>query len=340
MEYEGNRPIRVLLPDQLQSYSLTGNGDFPRLSKAEITDKSKGDFISKAVIILQTGWFVLQCIARRFQGLQTTELELVTVAFATINFYIYVMWFEKPLDVQCGVRVYKRRKTEQSMDSDDGTVEDTAGFLVALGDALSNLPSVIVKGPSTDVSNPQLSWSRRVFGWPFIKTQQILGIAVSYPGSANLEKRVGTFYPETWEGSRTLGLFAATLVALAFGSIHCAGLSFYIFPSSLEQTLWRVASVSTAGIPIILFLWLHPLFWVKARYPEHRALYFFALHLTLTSLRLFSLSSGVASTPFPVSQISPAYGLSCCTLGFIRPTHIIYVLPKLSLSSLYSPPLQ
>jgi len=55
MEYEGNRPIRVLLPDQLGSYSLTGNGDFPRISKAEIEDKSKGDAISKGAVILQTG---------------------------------------------------------------------------------------------------------------------------------------------------------------------------------------------------------------------------------------------------------------------------------------------
>jgi hypothetical protein len=91
MAYEGNKPIRVLLPDELRSYSLTGNGDFPRISKAEIKDKSKGDFISKAVVILQTGWFVIQCAARRFQGLQTTELELVTVAFATINFFIYFL---------------------------------------------------------------------------------------------------------------------------------------------------------------------------------------------------------------------------------------------------------
>jgi hypothetical protein len=120
MEYEGNRPIRVLLPDQLESYSLTGNGDFPRISKAEIKDKSKGDFISKAVVILQTSWFVIQCVARRFQGLETTELELVTVAFATVNLFIYALWFEKPLDVQCGVRVYKKRETraEKSKDSD------------------------------------------------------------------------------------------------------------------------------------------------------------------------------------------------------------------------------
>ncbi|KAI9455369.1 hypothetical protein F5148DRAFT_1288266 [Russula earlei] len=77
MEYEGNQPIRVLLPDELNSYSLTGNGDFPRISKAEIEDKSKGDLISKTFVILQTGWFVTQCITRGIQGLPITEFELL-----------------------------------------------------------------------------------------------------------------------------------------------------------------------------------------------------------------------------------------------------------------------
>ncbi|KAH9952477.1 hypothetical protein BC827DRAFT_1380301 [Russula dissimulans] len=110
MEYEGNRPIRVLLPRELASYSLTGNGNFPRISKMEIQDRSKGDFISKAVVILQTSWFVLQCIARGAQGLSITELELATIAFAGLNLVIYLLWWDKPLNVQYGVRVYKNER--------------------------------------------------------------------------------------------------------------------------------------------------------------------------------------------------------------------------------------
>ncbi|KAH9958498.1 hypothetical protein BC827DRAFT_1371008 [Russula dissimulans] len=100
MEYEGNRPIRVLYPSQLGSYSLTGNGGFPRISKAEIEDKSKSDVISKAFVVLQTGWFVTQCIARGVQGLPITELELATVAFAALNFVMYLLWWEKPLNLR------------------------------------------------------------------------------------------------------------------------------------------------------------------------------------------------------------------------------------------------
>jgi len=143
MEYEGNRPIRVLLPHQLETYSLTGNGDFPRISEAEIADKSKGDAISKGVVILQTGWFVTQCIARGVQGLPITELELVTVAFSSLNFVIYLLWWDKPQSVQRGVRVYKKRRTEKPMN--DGDVEATIGFWVALRDAISDVSATIVR---------------------------------------------------------------------------------------------------------------------------------------------------------------------------------------------------
>ncbi|KAI9453892.1 hypothetical protein F5148DRAFT_985395, partial [Russula earlei] len=108
MEYRGNRPIRVLFPEELNSYSLTGNGDFPRIAKEEIEDKSKGDAISQILVILQTGWFMVQCIARGVQGLPVTELELIMVAFATLNFVMYLLWWNKPLNVQRGVRVYKK----------------------------------------------------------------------------------------------------------------------------------------------------------------------------------------------------------------------------------------
>jgi len=244
MEYDGNQPIRVLLPEQLESYSLTGNGDFPRISKAEIEDKSKGDAISKGVVILQTGWFVMQCIARGVQGLPITELELVTVAFAALNFVIYLLWWEKPQNVQRGVRVYQKRRTEEGVD--DGDVECTVGFWAALGDALSDLPAAIVRGPSVN-ENDFDSWLARVLTWPFLKPFAVL---CSF-GNNEHEKRVDTFYPDQWvTTSQGFSFLLVGTITLFFGSIHCIGWSFN-FPSSIERTSWRLASLSITGIPIL-----------------------------------------------------------------------------------------
>ncbi|KAH9959070.1 hypothetical protein BC827DRAFT_1135276 [Russula dissimulans] len=251
MAYEGNKPIEVLLPIDLGSYSLTGNGNFPRISKKEIQDKSKGDFISKAVVILQTSWFVMQCIARGVQRLPITELELATIAFAGLNFVLYLLWWDKPLNVQCGVRVYKKRITDEPVE--DGHVEASVGCWVALGDALSKLPAAIVHGPLKEDSTmeEEWPWAARILAWPVIKPFDIL------LGGYNdkMGKRVGTFYPRDWDywnKAWRLGMVIA-VIASAFGGIHCIGWSF-IFPSSTEKKLWHVASVSITSIPVPLFL--------------------------------------------------------------------------------------
>ena len=46
----------------------------------EIDDRSKSDFVAKAIIMLQTLWFILQMANRAHQGLTVTELELTTLA--------------------------------------------------------------------------------------------------------------------------------------------------------------------------------------------------------------------------------------------------------------------
>jgi len=245
MEYEGNQPIRVLLPEELESYSLTGNGDFPRISNAEIEDRSKGDAISKAVVILQTGWFVTQCIARGVRRLPITELELATVAFAALNFVIYVLWWDKPQNVQRGVRVYRKRMTTEPID--DGNAETTVRFWGALVDAVSDIPAAIVRGP--DLSGfTDSPWLIRVLVWPLAKPTDIL-----LPGDeVKFEKRVDTFYPAKWvTSSGNSSMFLVATITVVFGAIHCIGWSFN-FPSSTERTLWRVASISITGVPILI----------------------------------------------------------------------------------------
>jgi len=79
---------------------------FPTITAAEIQDKARGDFLSKAIAILQSIWFIVQCIARGKQGLALTELELVTLALASLNGVMYYFWWDKPLGVNEPIKVY------------------------------------------------------------------------------------------------------------------------------------------------------------------------------------------------------------------------------------------
>ncbi|THU79073.1 hypothetical protein K435DRAFT_561813, partial [Dendrothele bispora CBS 962.96] len=70
------------------------------ITRNEISAKSMSDGLTKIIAIGQTSWFIAQCIARAFQGLTITELEIVTVAFALLNIVTYIVWWNKPRRVR------------------------------------------------------------------------------------------------------------------------------------------------------------------------------------------------------------------------------------------------
>ncbi len=85
-----------------------------RVREDVISDRSKGDALSKIIFMLQTSWFLTQCTARRVQGLELTQLELTTAALASLNASTFLLWWHKPLGAQAPVRVYlKRRLTDK-----------------------------------------------------------------------------------------------------------------------------------------------------------------------------------------------------------------------------------
>jgi hypothetical protein len=83
----------------------------------DIQDKGKHDWFAKTIVLLQTFWFVTQCIARHIEHLPTTELEIVTLAYTTINFGIFIAWWSKPQNVECPIRVFQQPVEQADKDS-------------------------------------------------------------------------------------------------------------------------------------------------------------------------------------------------------------------------------
>ena len=103
--HEGGKPVRVLEARDLEELSEAGKIEWPTITEEEIADRSKGDYLSKAIVLFQTTWFIGQCIARGAYRLVVTELEVVTLAFAILTGVIYYFWWDKPLDVRCSIPV-------------------------------------------------------------------------------------------------------------------------------------------------------------------------------------------------------------------------------------------
>ena len=108
-ELKENAINHPLCPDEFWFLHDKEYIDLPNITEREIKDRSKGDILSKSLTVIQTGCFVVQCIARLIADLQVTELELTTVAIAVTNTATYLFWWNKPLNVECTVPVPLKR---------------------------------------------------------------------------------------------------------------------------------------------------------------------------------------------------------------------------------------
>lgn len=105
MIYHNGRPFSTITPRNLLQCLKDGHIEPVKLTKIEIDDCSKGNIISKGLVIIQVAWFVIQLVARRVEEIAITPLEIGTVAFCMLCFATYVCWWNKPLNVQHPRRV-------------------------------------------------------------------------------------------------------------------------------------------------------------------------------------------------------------------------------------------
>ena len=224
--------------------------EYPIVAREEIQDKSKGDAVTKALVVLQTTWFLLQCAARGSQHLALTELELATAAFALLNIIIYALWWDKPLDVQCHIVV--RRLSARDRASEDDQDQNPERSQPAE-------ESRVIPRQERDCWTRSLGWLRgalhglrSVFrGWTWMGALEginsVIGPFIDMMNSAGSDE---TFFTvgrrDEWDVSSVSGLILVTMV---FGGIHCIAWSF-TFPSPTEQLLWRISSITITGVPL------------------------------------------------------------------------------------------
>lgn len=72
--------------------------EMPDITKEKVQDKSKTDGTVK-VFAFQTGWVLLEIIARVAQDLPISLLELETCAIISCSLFTFYFWFKKPMYV-------------------------------------------------------------------------------------------------------------------------------------------------------------------------------------------------------------------------------------------------
>ncbi|THU93052.1 hypothetical protein K435DRAFT_670906 [Dendrothele bispora CBS 962.96] len=264
----------ALFEDGKYMYTLEDSDEFRLLSRSgfliqhkyiditenEINDKSKTDFLAKFIAVVQTTWFILQCIARVAEGLVVTDLEVVTVAFALLNIATYVLWWNKPQRVRYPVKVdyCKRHATGKSRvkAQDRSLKERVKAMFTSFCDwlrqrsigAWNSFKRWIEKNWEDSIERSS-SWPVRVISFllwdvPLANTFSLNIIHLSLDKGSyqtGLESNPPSLYPII------ISLF------LVFGGIHCAPWN-SIFPTHAEQILWRVSAVTMTAFPLAFTL--------------------------------------------------------------------------------------
>lgn len=81
-------------------------------SEDELWDKSKASGLTKTIVCLQATWFLAQFISRLALGLSVSILELNTAAHALCALLIYILWWNKPLQVEQPIFIRGRNQNQ------------------------------------------------------------------------------------------------------------------------------------------------------------------------------------------------------------------------------------
>ena len=204
----------ALSSDQVFYAYQTGIIDAPpAVTIEELSDRSKGDAVVKGGAILQITWLVLQIIARTFENLAVTLLEITVLAFAACAILTYMILWHKPQDIRIPVYIDAPRIL---------TREQVIGLA-----ARSPVSSMIV----------HQFWLHGV---------AIRAMADNvFPSSPGLPLRLPGMKEKLFLNPVPVGM---GLGGALFGAIHFAAWNFE-FPTPLERLLWRISCVLLLTLP-------------------------------------------------------------------------------------------
>ncbi|TFK63219.1 hypothetical protein BDN72DRAFT_847830 [Pluteus cervinus] len=269
---------QVLRPDTLGQLLRNGrlNIEELQLTEKEILDKSKGDILSKTLVASQTTWFVFECIARLQQGLPLIELEVVTLAFATLNSITYALWWYKPLNILCPIYIQVLPKASDPSNSNFRPEPLGASNAVAemsrswreiertnqadSGEGLAKTPTgvvgrivAVIKGDIQEDGWWRMLW-KRLIKQPFSVVTLPLKELVEEGKLHEDAPHVSTFFAEDISTNNMMLVQALnSFIGMVFGAIHF--LSWHAtFPTHVELVLWRTSSVVLVVPPFFLLL--------------------------------------------------------------------------------------
>ena len=232
--------LYILEDSQLESIT-SSHPHILEIPVEEIEDKSKGDFIAKMIVVIQTLWFALQVINRVNQGLSVTALELTTLAYTVLNIFIYWCWWHKPVNVRFPLKVYPKSMHRcyegNSPRQEPWIAEYLTSNSFPLPRRLQLKLARYIQNRKPDREEPRKP-DRICYIFPrrprLTLAQYINDLA---DGSDSLA---------SWQAA--VGIICGIVIGGTFGAIHCLAWNAH-FPTHIEANLWRASAVIVTATP-------------------------------------------------------------------------------------------
>jgi hypothetical protein len=201
----------------------------PDISKDSITDRSESSSLSKALLIVQVGWFCADCLSRLIQRLPLSLLEVSTAAHAVCTLLTYCIWWSKPLNIAEGTPMKGEgvREVHALLMCSEKEYNTARTMAIAAGDSQvvtnNGQPERIVLAANallrTSNARPPVD--------PF-RARSVLSPPASFLTISDDEK------PYEYVSLSTSPILYGLVHFLAW-NVH--------FPTALERKLWHISSV-------------------------------------------------------------------------------------------------
>ncbi|KAF9531512.1 hypothetical protein CPB83DRAFT_904609 [Crepidotus variabilis] len=275
--------IETLTLERFDELVESGEIEFPNITAERVGELGKADYFSKAVVVLQTTWFVTQCVARVVNKLALTEFEVITLALAILNAFMYGLWWDKPMDVGMPVQVYRRTGHGQYTPKSDKNARPMNAWSI-LGE-LTMIPT----------------FTKLIGAYQPLEED---GRARSFitPSFDNLDTLNGQSLRRLSRGHQFKIMSVLTAVFILFGAIHFVPW-FYPYPSQLQKWLWIAGSVSIVLFPIGALIVFYPMAGLMVRWKMVTDRYLLLYRIALTSTILSYFLSRVIVLVLPVVEL-------------------------------------
>lgn len=228
-------------------------GKLPRITSAEVQDKSNASSLAKLLVFWQALWMIVQVIGRTAHKLPVTLLELHTVLHAFCAVAMYFTWWAKPVDVECptlvtGLTAEECRHLRDGAESENPTnpfAKVPRAGVQQQQERNNNSDSNRTQSEEEEEENP----SDGIYLTSRAGLGKLMYLYLSHESDIfkSYFDVIASGYRTLWASRKRMWRegISISVVGLVYGGVHLAAWNSF-FPTRAEQILWQISALATA----------------------------------------------------------------------------------------------